>query len=109
MPDGWLQRKLRKNSKIEKKTAELTDAGWLSTREAAARCGVTVGTLERWIFRKVIPKPRKYGNGSVSKRPFRRKYVELLRNFIIIRNSSVGYSTLKSFKKLTWKKLFGVR
>lgn len=108
--DGWikaLKEKIRRNSRVDRPAAMPVDRPFLSVEEAAGRLGVSPRTLYAWIQGGVIPKPRKWGKASTH--PFRKEFVEALRDRLIVRNSSLGYWEREDLRRLGWRYLFGVR
>ncbi len=104
--------RIREREKREVRTAEISKQPFLTREEAAARLGISPATLLNWIYRGMIPKPKKWGRQPrkrLSKRPFRRAFVEAVREAIIIRNSNPEYRTLAAFKKLCHKMAWGYR
>jgi excisionase family DNA binding protein len=94
-------------------TAPPTDAPFLTTEQAAARLGIAVKTLERWVYQGIIPKPRRWGKRPgrrICKAPFRRSFVETIRQAIIIRTSTPGMTKdIEAFRKLCHKMALGLR
>lgn len=108
--ESWvkaLREKIRRNGQIAKPAAETVDRPFLSVGEASRKLGVSTRTLYTWIQEGVIPKPRRWGKAST--RPFRKEYVQALRDQLIVRNSSLGYWEHEDLRRLGWRQLFGVR
>jgi len=108
--ESWvkaLKEKIRRNGRVMKPPGEEVNRPFLSVDEAAGRLGVSGRTLYSWVQGGVIPKPRRWGKGLI--RPFRREYVEALRDRLIVRNSSLGYWAHEDLRRLGWRQLFGVR
>jgi excisionase family DNA binding protein len=111
MQDRWSRNfkdRIREKEKVLRVTSEDTGKPFLTTEEAAARLGIKPRTLRDWIDEGAIPRPLKYGRHYV-RRPFRRTYIERLRDCLIIRNSTTEYRSLESLKKLVWKAIWGLR
>lgn len=108
--ESWvkaLKEKIRRNNRIEKPMGMPVERPFLTVDEAAGRLGVSERTLYSWVQGGVIPKPRRWGKAST--RPFRKEYVEALRDRLIVRNSSLGYWEREGLRRLGWRHLFGVR
>lgn len=108
--EGWvkaLKEKMRRNSRIDKPAGQAVDHPFLTVGEAAGRLGISSRTLYVWVQETVIPRPRQWGKASA--RPFRREFVEELRDRLIVRNSCLGYWAHEDFRRLGWRYLFGIR
>ncbi len=111
-------KRYRRNVRLRERrgimTALPSDAPFLTFDEAAARLGVVADTLFGWIKSGIVPRPRRMRPRSghrYPKRPFRRAYVEAVRNALVVRASTPGQTKdmMDEFKKLCWKMAWGCR
>jgi excisionase family DNA binding protein len=102
--------KIRNQEKNPKPTSEFIDKPYLTYEEAAARLGLSPATLKDWIWQKVIPKPKRQGLYGFERKKaiFKNKYVEILRDLLIVRRSTT-WTSKAELRKMCQKQLFGHR
>ena len=108
-----VKQKIRDLEKKPKKTAPIPDHDDLTIDELAARVGISISCLKNWLQAGIIPspkqRPRKKSLFKYMKRQdrhrFSRKYAETLRDCLITRKSSSGFSSLEKFKELCYWRL----